>query len=87
MHIFISDKKWSESAYNISRLYLHFADKPFLIEDLRAWTHTMGLPNPDEPRRWGSIVKSLARDGVIRSVGYAPAKSSKGSPKVLWEAA
>lgn len=54
----------------------------FTIEDLR---EKAGVESPTDERAWGGVVKRAARLGIIRKVGYAPAKSSHGSPKLLWK--
>jgi uncharacterized protein (DUF934 family) len=57
--------------------------KPFRIEEV-------ALSFPDKPpdgRAWGHAARAAQRYGWIRRVGYAPAASSNGSPKCLWEAA
>jgi uncharacterized protein (DUF934 family) len=57
--------------------------KPFKIEEV-------ALSFPDRPpdgRAWGHAARAAQRYGWIRRVGYAPAASSNGSPKCLWEAA
>jgi hypothetical protein len=57
--------------------------KPFRIEEV-------ALSFPDKPpdgRAWGHAARAAQRNGWIRRVGYAPAASSNGSPKCLWEAA
>jgi hypothetical protein len=57
--------------------------KPFRIEQV-------ALNYPDKPpdgRAWGHAARAAQRNGWIRRVGYAPAATSHGSPKCLWEAA
>jgi hypothetical protein len=44
-----------------------------------------GLPSPPDGRAWGHIAKRCQRDGTIISAGFGAAKSSNGSPKVLWK--
>lgn len=54
---------------------------PFTMEEARQWAYALGLDHPAEERAWGSVTQRLVREGVIEPVGYAPAKSSNGSPK------
>jgi hypothetical protein len=56
----------------------------FLAEDFVA----SGLCTPPaEPRAWGAVFQCAARRGILRRAGYARARSSNLSPKVLWERA
>jgi len=56
--------------------------KPFLVEDI-----TQGLPKAHDARAIGGVIRRLAKQGVIRKCGYAPARTSHMSPKVLWSRA
>lgn len=80
---------WTQQA---SCLFVDFSKavkkgQPFLTEDARAWAESQGLPPPPDNRAWGFIAKAMSQCGHVVSEGYAPAKSSNGSPKVLWRAA
>lgn len=60
----------------------------FLCEDVRAWAEAkMLVSTPPTAKAWGSIFKEAAKAGTVRKAGYAAAKSSNLSPKVLWRAA
>jgi hypothetical protein len=59
-----------------------YADMPFLAEEVRA--HADWIPPPPDGRAWGAVFQRAAREGHIVRLGYAPAKSSNLSPKVLW---
>lgn len=56
----------------------------FLAENFREFAEDRGLEPPPDGRAYGHVLRSAARDLLIRKVGYAPAKSSNLSPKVLW---
>lgn len=62
----------------------HRDRSPWLLEDARAAYEDAGMPPPRTPRNWGAVTKRLQREGHIASAGFAPAKSSNGSPKVAW---
>jgi hypothetical protein len=62
-------------------------DRTFLTEDVRAFAESCGLAYPPDGRAWGAVTQKASRRGIIDKVGYAPAKSSNLSPKVLWRAA
>lgn len=51
------------------------------MEQARGWAYDNGLSNPPEQRAWGAVTRRLIRGGLIEQTGYAPAKSSNGSPK------
>lgn len=57
----------------------------FLAEDVRAWSEArMLVSTPPTAKAWGAVFKEGAKLGVIRKIGYAPAKSSNLSPKCTW---
>lgn len=56
----------------------------FLAENFREFAEGRGLEQPPDGRAYGHVLRSAARDLLIRKVGYAPAKSSNLSAKVLW---
>jgi hypothetical protein len=58
----------------------------FLTEDVRAFALNRNLPPPPDGRAWGAVIQRAAREGLIVRMGYAAAKSSNLSPKVLWGA-
>ena len=54
----------------------------FTIEDLR---ESCQVDSPTDQRAWGGVINYASRHKLIRRVGYAPARSSNGSPKPVWE--
>jgi len=59
--------------------------RTFLAEDVREWCERYGyVPPPENGKAWGAVMQRAARRKVIEKCGYAPAKSSNLSPKVLW---
>jgi hypothetical protein len=78
---------WQDAAIECVRRYAEqYSGEPFLAEDARSWAARSGLPEPPEPRAWGAVMQATRRAGFIRRIGYAPARSSNLSPKVLWSA-
>jgi len=80
------EESWSQKA---SVLFLDYArdivkGQPFLTEDARAWAESQGLPPPPDGRAWGFVAKAMREANHVLFAGYAPAKSSNGSPKCLW---
>ena len=78
---------WQDDALAAVCKYLaQHPDRPFLAEEVRAWCETTGvIAAPENERAWGAVMRRAAKDGYICKVGYAPARSSNLSPKVLWE--
>lgn len=69
----------------------YIASKPrgttFLAEDVREFAEERGIDSPPDGRAWGHVMQAAKREGTIISRGYAPARSSNLSGKVLWGAA
>lgn len=79
------EEKWSVRAtVYMAGLVGRRGFKPFLTEELIEISIRDGVAQPPDGRAWGAIMRALAKQGVIRKMGYAPAKSSNLSPKVLW---
>ena len=81
-------ENWSDEAHRALERYCQaHPSGGFLTEDVRAWAERLGLvAAPDNARAWGAVMQRAQRYRLIRAVGYAPARSSHLSPKVLWEA-
>ena len=76
---------WSARASEYLLDYARRAGGAFLAEQVREYAHGEGLEYPPDGRAWGAVLSRAARAGLIRQIGYAPAKSSNRSPKVLWK--
>lgn len=79
---------WTETAAAYLRDYAVrvAVGQPWLLEDAR--DASMGrVSDPDNLKAWGAAVQLAARRGWLVRAGYAPARSSNGSPKCLWRAA
>jgi hypothetical protein len=79
------DSQWNEKAYLALCDYLdgHIGEE-HVGEEIRAALEAIGVPTPQEKRAWGPVLKRAEKNGLLKNVGYAPTKSSNGSPKVLW---
>ncbi len=77
---------WSDMAMEMLREYADaMEDRPFMAEQVRNWARTYpGWIDPPDKRAWGAVFTRAAKAGHIVKLGYAPAKSSNLSPKVLW---
>jgi hypothetical protein len=74
---------WTERAARFLCEHAARSVEPFMLEDAREKAPpTLGAPT--NPKAWGAAALFAARRGWIKRVGYAPAKSSNGSPKCLW---
>ena len=76
---------WTLKAVALFAEYASRSFNPFLTEEARVFAESHGLPSPPDGRAWGHIAKRCQRDGMIISAGFGAAKSSNGSPKVLWK--
>lgn len=78
---------WKRHATGYLKEFLVLKGKgnTFLAEDVREFA--AALEDPPDGRAWGSVFQDAARKGLIVKAGYAPAKSSNLSPKVLWRVA
>jgi len=81
-------QRWSEDAEAaLLRYCLAHRGQDFLTEQVREWGESLDLVDaPFNAKAWGGVMRRSAANGVIRKVGYGPARSSHFSPKVLWQA-
>jgi hypothetical protein len=77
--------EWTNKAVALFATFAKITPSPFLTEDARQFAESRGLTSPPDGRAWGHIAKRCQRAGVITSAGFGAAKSSNGSPKVLWK--
>jgi hypothetical protein len=78
--------EWTKKAVALFAEYAAKKPLPFLTEEARQYAESHGLSSPPDGRAWGHIAKRCQRDGLTVSAGFGSAKSSNGSPKVLWKA-
>lgn len=76
--------EWTKQAMALFSVYARNSTGPFLTEEARQYAESQGLKEPPDGRAWGHIAKSAQRAGIVVSAGFGAAKSSNGSPKVLW---
>jgi len=77
---------WTQQAVSLFVKYANTTPLPFLTEEARQFAESCGLSSPPDGRAWGHIAKRCQRSGLTVSAGFGMAKSSNGSPKVLWKA-
>lgn len=77
---------WTEQACEAVARYAVRSSDPWLLEDARQYAELNGLSAPPDKRAWGQVVLLLKKRGLIHSAGFGMARSSNGSPKVLWSA-
>lgn len=78
--------EWTEKAVALFAQYARQSTQPFLTEEARQYAESHGLPEPTDGRAWGHVAQKCKREKVVVPVGFGSAKSSNGSPKVLWRA-
>lgn len=81
----LAANKWGDAAKAAAlAAFKRYAKKhmTFTTEDVRFDCDSIDIPG--DPRGWGHIAKAAQREGYIEPKGYAPVRSSNGSPKVLW---
>jgi hypothetical protein len=76
---------WTQKAVALFAEYAGKAPSSFLTEEARQFAESRGLSSPPDGRAWGHVAKQCQRAGVVTSAGFGAAKSSNGSPKVLWK--
>jgi len=79
--------QWTRTALQAVKTFAIVHGREFLAEDMREWSHANGVDDPPDQRAWGIVLRLAKREGFIVSAGFAAARSSNGSPKVLWRAA
>ena len=81
----MNTERWTEDAARyVAKFALARGLAPFLMED------AVALAPPDlrysrDGRAWGGAAKRAQSWGCIKRVGYAQARTSNASPKVLWQ--
>ena len=71
---------WTDRALAALTSYAAVAKKPWTLEEAREGLGD-AVPTPKDCRAWGAVTAIAVRHNLIRPVGYAPARSSNGSPK------
>lgn len=77
---------WTQTAAALIAEYARRNAGVFLIESARFWAASR-VPAPPDQRAWGSATKVAVRRGWIIPAGFAPARSSNGSPRPAYRAA
>ena len=77
--------EWTKKAVALFADFATMNPSPFLTEEARQFAEFHGLASPPDGRAWGHIAKNCQRAGIVESAGFGAAKSSNGSPKVLWK--
>lgn len=78
------ESEWTGQALGMLIAFAKEVDRPFLVEEARAWAEAHGCPRPPTPKAWGPVTKNAERKGRIAKCGAAPANSSNRSLKHLW---
>lgn len=75
---------WTDFAVSLLRSFASRQSAPFLAEDFVEWATNGLIAYPADGRAFGGVFQRAAREGIIRKVGYAPARSSNLAPKCTW---
>lgn len=76
---------WSADAIIQLTRFLRTTSKPFLVEEIRHFAIKNGLQQAPDERAWGHIIKYAQKNELVEPCGTQNARSSNGSPKVLWK--
>lgn len=76
-----AEPDWKAMAREIVSEYR--SGQTFLMEDVRAELERRGAAVHDR-RALGPVIIGCAKDGLVEKAGFAVAKTSNLSPKVLW---
>lgn len=75
---------WQEKAAAQLQIFVRQRQgAPFLAEEFVSWSR-FRVPAPPDGRAFGAVLQRAAKSRWIEKCGYAAAKSSNMSPKVLW---
>jgi hypothetical protein len=77
--------EWTKKAVALFADFATMKPSPFLTEEARHFAESHGLSSPPDGRAWGHVAKKCQSAGIVVSAGFGAAKSSNGSPKVLWK--
>jgi hypothetical protein len=81
--------KWSDRAYALLLDYirLHGSGYRFQGEQGRNYCEALKLPEPPSKRAYGGVIGRIAREGLIKRVGYASVLNSKAhsATSTVWE--
>ncbi len=82
-------EKWSERAYALLLEYVRIFGKghTFQGEDARQFCEAKGLDIPPSNHAYGSLIVKLAKNKLIKGVGYANVSNPKAhcTPSRVWE--
>ena len=64
---------WPEKA--LAFIEMQPIGKVFMVEDIRVYACSRGLPRPPSNRAWGGVIKKARQLGLVKHIGYAPVKN------------
>lgn len=68
--------EWREHALQLATS-LASTGRPFTVSDLRR----LGLPEPEKPQQWGSLIAAIKHHRIAEHVGWAPSTTSRGEER------
>jgi hypothetical protein len=78
---------WHDQAIELLKQYSHTVED-FLTEDFRVWAEEKGLPEPEEPRAYGSLIRRAKTMNLIEPTGQfrrTVISKSHGRPMMVWK--
>lgn len=67
---------WTDKCYELFIAFVELQDRPFKMEDFRAWASDK-IDTPPSLRAYGSISMKAAKRGLIKHAGYAKVDNPK----------
>lgn len=74
---------WRKDALELFRRHA-LTHEVFLTEDVREANPGFHVPPECDERAWGQVARDAIKHGYVERAGFAPAKSSNCSAKVMW---
>ncbi|GAB3621138.1 hypothetical protein GCM10027417_23990 [Glutamicibacter endophyticus] len=68
--------EWREHALRLATS-LASTGQPFTVSDLRR----LGLPEPEKPQQWGSLIAAIKHQRIAKQVGWAPSLTARGEER------
>lgn len=79
---------WSDIAFEKLKEFLQIFSDPFQAEEVRSFAAVDDeFPEPPSRRAWGGVIRTAARKGLIKRIGFKNTKSVKShcTPSSLWQ--
>ena len=80
----MKNEQFKEEAFTFLQTYMK-SNRRFQVEDVRQASVGI-IPQPNDKRAWGSVIKKAQRLGLVKNVGYEAVSNPKanGTPASVW---